>query len=202
MAHQSGVQGLFQDIRPVKRRHVEHGRRRSDVAAGGRVALIGHGGGGHERWRALVVVLTVALLIQRQGQALPFLPPIAEPNTHHLPNTPLVYTINPQKKTRKREVSYISFQAQLVCDLCDFLSVWFGTLDEEGLQSWAHRSLKAGPPLPLSCVDKNTLNLVHLRNHKQHFNKDKHLLIKSQFCPPGGALHEQMGPILVGTAGS
>lgn len=67
--------------------HVERGGRGAGVA-GSRVALAGNRGGGHVQWGgALLVVLAVALLVERQGQALSLLPPVAEPNAHHLPTS-------------------------------------------------------------------------------------------------------------------
>lgn len=84
VTHQSGVQGLFQDVGPVELRHVERRGRAGGVARSS-VALAGERGGGHvQGGGALLVVLPVALLVQRQRQTLPLLSPVAEPNTHHL----------------------------------------------------------------------------------------------------------------------
>lgn len=64
--------------------HVER-RGRGAGVAGSRVALVGDRGGGHVQWgRALLVELAVALLVQRQRQALSFLSAVAEPNSNHL----------------------------------------------------------------------------------------------------------------------
>lgn len=90
VTNQSGVQSLLQDVGPMKRGHVECRRRGSGVA-GSRVALSGNGGWGHvQRRRTLLIVLTVTLLIQGQGQALSLLSSVAEPNTYHLPTTVFV----------------------------------------------------------------------------------------------------------------
>lgn len=84
VTHKSGVQGLFQDVRPVELGHVER-RGGSGGVAGRWVALGGDGRGGHVQWGgALLVELALAVLVQRQRQALPLLPAVAEPNAHHL----------------------------------------------------------------------------------------------------------------------
>jgi len=63
VTNKSRVQGLLQEVRPMKRGHVEC-RRRGTVVAGCRVALTGNGGGDHVQWgRTLLVVLAVALLV-------------------------------------------------------------------------------------------------------------------------------------------
>lgn len=87
VTNQSRVQGLFQDVGPMELGHVEGGGRGAGVAGSG-VALAGDRGGGHvQGGGALLVVLAVTLLVQGQGQALPLLPPVAEPNSHHLRET-------------------------------------------------------------------------------------------------------------------
>lgn len=63
VTNQSGVQGLFQDVRPMQLGHVEC-RRRGTRVARSREALTGNGRGGHvQRGRALLVVLAIALLV-------------------------------------------------------------------------------------------------------------------------------------------
>lgn len=75
---------MFQDVRPMELGHVERGRGSGGVT-GRRVALGGDGRGGHVQWGgALLVELALAVLVQRQRQALPLLPAVAEPHAHHL----------------------------------------------------------------------------------------------------------------------
>lgn len=86
VTHQSRVQRLLQDIGPMELGHVQ-GRGWSR-----RVALAGEGRWRHTEWGgALLVVLAVRLLIQRQRQPLPLLTPVAEPNTDHLKTESCVY---------------------------------------------------------------------------------------------------------------
>lgn len=96
VTNQSGVQGLFQDVGPMELGHVQGGGRGAGVAGSG-VALAGDRGGGHvQGGLALLVVLAVTLLVQGQGQALPLLPPVAEPNSHHLQRP--AHVLKPTKK--------------------------------------------------------------------------------------------------------
>lgn len=90
VTNQSWVQGLFQDVWPVKGGHIECGRRGTWVIRGG-VPLTGDGWWGHSQRRGtLLVVLTVTLFIQWQGETLPFLSSVAKPNTYNLWRTALV----------------------------------------------------------------------------------------------------------------
>lgn len=183
VTNQSGVQGLFQDVWPMELGHVQGGGRGAGVAGSG-VALAGDRGGGHvqgggghvQGGLALLVVLAVTLLVQGQGQALPLLPPVAEPNSHHLRRP--AHVLKPTQREGSGFVfhferfgvfffTYVSLQAQVVWDVCDLLGVWFGTLHEVRLQSRAHRPLQAGPPLPFSGVHKHALDLVHLQEKQE-----------------------------------
>lgn len=117
VTHESGVQGLFQDIRPMELGHVERGRGGGGVA-GRRVALAGDGGGRHvEGGGALLVELALAVLVQRQRQALPLLPAIAEPDAHHLgrdsavSRSPTATLRSPGPPSTR---TYVSLQAQVV----------------------------------------------------------------------------------------
>lgn len=85
--------------------HVQGGGRGAGVAGSG-VALAGDRGGGHvQGGLALLVVLAVTLLVQGQGQALPLLPPVAEPNSHHLRRP--AHVLKPDLKKRKEVVSFL-----------------------------------------------------------------------------------------------
>lgn len=96
VTNQSVVQGLFQDVGPMELGHVQGGWRGAGVAGSG-VALAGDRGGGHvQGGLALLVVLAVTLLVQGQGQALALLPPVAEPNSHHLRRP--AHVLKPTKK--------------------------------------------------------------------------------------------------------
>lgn len=175
VTNQSRVQGLLQDVRSVvERGHVQRGW--AAGVAGSSVALAGYGRRSHvQRGGTLLIVLALALLIQRQGQTLALLPPVTKPNTNHLSRTTLVIHENDLSRCASRHSyavmwgkslcpAYISLQPQVIWDMGDLLGVGLGTLHKIWFQSRAHSPLQAGPPLPLSGVNKYSLNLVHLRN--------------------------------------
>lgn len=82
------MQGLFEDIRSMKRWHVQC--RHATGMTGSRVALTRVGCAAHMRWwrRALIIILTLcAILVEGQSQPLAFLSTVTEPHTHHLKQT-------------------------------------------------------------------------------------------------------------------
>lgn len=83
VTHQSRMQVLFEDIWSMEGGHVQGGA--GGVIDGG-IPLSMEGVGDHVRWgRALLIIPPLgAFVIERQGQAFPFLPAVAEPHTHNL----------------------------------------------------------------------------------------------------------------------
>ena len=74
---------MLEDGGAVRRGHVGG---RGAVMGVGMVSLAGQRRGHHVRWRgrALLVILSFALLVEGKSQPLPLLAAVAEPHAHHL----------------------------------------------------------------------------------------------------------------------
>lgn len=112
VTNQSRVQGLFQGVGPMELGHVQGGGRGAGVAGSGVALAVDRGGGHVQGGRALLVVLAVTLLVQGQSQALPLLPPVAEPNSHHLRETS-TSSSNPLKQDGSCFVLFFVFNLRL-----------------------------------------------------------------------------------------
>lgn len=147
--------------------HIER-RRGSGGVTGSWVALSGDGRGGHvQRGVALLVELALAVLVQRQRQALPLLSAVTEPNAHHLEKEIRSEKSPRQQQRTPEDCTHVSLQAQVVRDVRDLLRVGLRTLDEVSLQSRTHGSFQTRPALPLPGVHEHPLHLVHLQNSIQ-----------------------------------
>lgn len=84
VAHQSWMQGLFEDIWPMEGGHIQ-GWGGGVSGGGNRIALSLEGVVPHVRWGwALLIVLLSTLVVKRERKPFPFLPAVAEPHAHNL----------------------------------------------------------------------------------------------------------------------
>lgn len=84
VAHQSRMQGLFEDIWPMEGGHVQ-GWGGGMGGGGSWIALPWEGVVPHVRWGwALLIVLLGTLIIKRQCKPFPLLPAVAKPHAHNL----------------------------------------------------------------------------------------------------------------------